>query len=208
MPLVRDLLVEVDDAVVRAMDEHEVGAAIARRGADLVIVARDPWTEEDTELCRRLHALESALPILAVGGGCDVAVRAAALRAGADDFLAVPFEVEELVARTFALVRRASTASRYARAGALSVDFMRRQIFLEGVSVPLTLREYDLLAKLIERAGEVVTRRELAGLTASAKTESESNTVDVHMSRVRDKLDKHASDIETVRGIGYRLRRS
>ena len=68
----------------------------------------------------------------------------------------------------------------------------------------LTLREYDLLSALVERSGEVVTRRELASQVASG---AESNAVDVHMSRIRDKLGSHAATIETVRGLGYRLRR-
>jgi DNA-binding response OmpR family regulator len=88
------------------------------------------------------------------------------------------------------------------------VDFARRQILVERLPVQLTLREYDLLAKLIERAGEVVARRELTGLTAAASIDGESNAVDVHISRIRDKLGPHGSRIETVRGVGYRLRRS
>jgi DNA-binding response OmpR family regulator len=205
LPFVGELLA-FDDAVVLRCDESEVGS-VAAAAADLLVVGRDDWSDEDTELCRRLHAARLAVPLLAVSGPCDTQRRASALRAGADEFLSIPFEVDELVARAFALVRRASSGSRRAHAGVFTVDFARRQIFAGGRPVVLTLREYDLLTMLIERSGEVVTRRELAGSAVSG-SESESNVVDVHMSRIREKLGKCAAQIQTVRGLGYRLRRS
>jgi DNA-binding response OmpR family regulator len=208
LPFVRDLLVGFDEVFVTTeVDSSAVVSASRAAGADLVIVAREAWDDADTELCRRLQAARLEVPLLAVSGPCDTRQRAGALRAGADDFLGVPFEVDELVARAFALVRRASSGSRHARAGPFSVDYARRQIFVEGKSLALTLREYDLLAKLIERAGEVVTRRELSGAAVSGQ-EGESNVVDVHLSRIRDKLGAYAGHVETVRGFGYRLRQS
>jgi DNA-binding response OmpR family regulator len=202
MAFVRELFADLEGVAIRAVEAAEVPLAVVLTDMDLVVVARDTWNDDDTALCGGMHAARLAVPVLAISGPCDTRLRAAALRAGADDFLVVPFEVEELVARAFALVRRAASSSRHARSGVFSVDFARHQISIEGVSLPLTLREYDLLAKLIERAGEVVTRSELSSLSASAGT----NVVDVHMSHIRDKLGKHAAHIETVRGIGYRLR--
>ena len=208
LPFTRDLLVGFDEVVVTTeADAIAVVSASREAGTDLVIVARDAWQDVDTKLCQGLHAARLEVPLLAVSGACEMRQRAGALRAGADDFLGVPFEVEEFVARAFALVRRASSGSRHARAGPFSVDYARRQILVGGQSLALTLREYDLLAKLIERAGEVVTRRELSGETASGQ-EGESNVVDVHMSRIRDKLGTHAVHVETVRGLGYRLKQS
>jgi DNA-binding response OmpR family regulator len=206
MAFVGELLADLDGVTVSSIEPAEVLATATLIGADLLVVARDTWNDDDTELCGGVHAARLSVPVLAVSGPCDTRLRAAALRAGADDFLAVPFEVDELVARALALVRRATSSSRHARAGVFSVDFARHQISIEGVSLQLTLREYDLLTRLIERAGEVVTRRELSNVTAFAGAESESNVVDVHMSHIRDKLGKHAAHIETVRGIGYRLR--
>lgn len=191
-----DALVTVEEALVLAV------AASAGGGADLVIIARDSWTKDDTLFCRILQDEHLALPVLAVSGPCDTGQRAAALRAGADDFLSMPFDPEELVARVLALVRRAPSQSRYARAGVFAVDFRRHEVRVDGRHMALTLREFDLLAALVDRAGEVVTRRELAGRT----TKGESNTVDVHMSRIREKLGPYATQVETVRGIGYRLR--
>ena len=205
LPFVHALLESFADAVV-AVDVHSVGTVLTSSGhvADLVVVARDAWQEDDTELCGRLHALLPAAPILGISGPCETRHGSAALRAGADEFLGIPFDAEELVARASALVRRASCRSRQARVGPISVDFARRKIFVEGRLVPLTLREYDLLAMLIDRVGQVVTRRELAGEMATDG--GNLKVLDVHMSRIRDKVGAQAGRIETVRGIGYRLR--
>jgi two-component system OmpR family response regulator len=196
----------LDGAMVVGAEAKDVAREANRSAVDLVVVGRAAWSDDDTELCRHLHAARLSAPVLAVTGPCDVARRAAALRAGADDFLAIPFDLEELVARVGALVRRAASGSRHARAGDLSVDFARRQVLVAGRPLALTLREYDLLAMLIERAGEVVSRQELSGAAMSGEAEKESNVVDVLMSRIRDKLGPRAARIETVRGTGYRLR--
>jgi DNA-binding response OmpR family regulator len=198
----RDLLESFADEVVAV----DVGAAstLDRPDADLVVVARDAWQDEDTALSSRLQAQRRAVPVFALSGSCDSRHGAAALRAGADEFLAIPFDVEEFVARAVALVRRASRRARQARVGPISVDFARRQIFVDGRLLPLTLREYDLVAMLIDRVGEVVTRRELAG--DAVVTAARLKVIDVHMSRIRDKVGAHAACIETVRGKGYRLR--
>ncbi len=195
-----DALVILEDALV------DVVAASASREADLVVIARDTWSEKDTVLCRLLGEEPLGPPILAVSGPCKARQRVAALQAGADDFLSVPFDSEELVARARALVRRVPSRSRHARAGVVAVDFARRHASVDGRRVALTLREFDLLAALVERCGKVVTRRELARYAMPEKVDS--NTVDVHVSRIREKLGAQGALIETVRGIGYRLRRS
>jgi len=195
-------LLTIEDTVA------EVIAASATGRADIVVIARDTWCEEDTVLCLLLREERLALPIFAVSGPCKARQRVAALRAGADDFLSMPFDSEELVARVLALVRRALSRSRCAHAGLFAVDFTRRLVSVDGRRVSLTLREFDLLAALVDRAGEVVTRRELAEYAMPVATKGASNSVDVHVSRIRDKLGIHAGYIETVRGIGYRLRRS
>ncbi len=212
LPFVRELLTSFADSVTRAPQSAVTRAS----GEDLVVIARDVWGDEATAVCSKLHGERLLFPLLAVSGPCDARERAAALRAGADDFLAIPFDVEELVARAFALVRRASSGLRVLRVGVFSLDLGRREIAAAGSRIPLTLREYDVLALLIERAGEVVTRGELTGHLATDSpghagetprpTTSDSNVVDVHVSRIRDKLGEHASTIETVRGLGYRLR--
>jgi DNA-binding response OmpR family regulator len=203
-----ELLLGFCDALLtKTVGELDVGAALPWADVELVVIARDVWIEEDTELCRSLHAARLKPPVFAVCGACDTRQRTAALRAGADDFLSVPFDVEELVARAFALVRRASSGSRHARVGPFEVDLVRRKIVVRKQQVALTLREYDVLAALIERAGDVVTRKELETQTGASGAGTDSNVVDVHMSRIREKLGADAVYIETVRGLGYRFRR-
>jgi DNA-binding response OmpR family regulator len=195
-----------DEDLLMLLDKDPLTSLLSHPEADLIVIARDTWRQEDTELCRRLQAVRLGKPLLAISGACDTGHRAAALRAGADDFMSVPFEVDEFVARALALVRRASAGSRYARSGPFAVDRARRQIVVSGRTIALTLREYDLLSALIGRPGEVVTRKDLEAAAAPTIGGTESNAIDVHMSRIREKLGAEAGFIETVRGLGYRLR--
>ncbi len=178
---------------------------------DVVAIARKEWRATDTDLCARVSAARATwpgrageVPILALSGPCEGRQRALALQAGADDFLSIPFEHEELVARVSALGRRSPPRS--ARAGAFVVDFRRREILVNDRPVGLTPNEYDLIVALIEQVGEVVSRKELASRIDRAGTGQRSNVVDVHMSRIRRKLGASASRLEAVRGRGYRLR--
>jgi DNA-binding response OmpR family regulator len=187
----------------------EVGAAgtteVVANGTELLVIPRGAWKTRDTDLCARMYGARLGVPCLCVSGPAPLADRSGALKAGADDFLHIPFEIDELVARAVALVRRSSSGPRHVRAGVFVVDFARRQVFVEGQTVSMTLHEYDVLAALIEHAGEVVTRQELAARTSSVAA-PESNIVDVHVSHIREKLGAHAGAIETVRGVGYRFR--
>jgi DNA-binding response OmpR family regulator len=191
---------------VETVDVEQFERTVSPPGpeADLLVIARDPWMFDDTTLCRQLHAMDLAVPVLALSGPCGPRRRAAALRAGADDFLSIPFDIDEVVAHVVALVRRASTRARQARAGPFCVDFARRQIAVEGRAVPLTLREFDVLATLVDHVGAVVARRCLVG--RADPSAGELKAIDVHMSRIRDKIGAHGRLIETVRGVGYRLR--
>src|SRR5208282_4609582 len=120
LPFLRGLFEGLGHSVVTA-EVAEARSAVASGGgggADLVVIARDAWNEEDTDLCRRLREDRLSLPVLAVSGPCDARLRAAALRVGADDFLSVPFDAEELAARALAVVRRMASQSRHARVGA------------------------------------------------------------------------------------------
>lgn len=202
LPFLDDLLASIaEDVAIKSLDAV---ASLAVGQADLVVLARPVWTEEDTRLCAQLDEARSGIPLLAISGPGPFSLRTAALRAGADEFLSMPFEVEELAARAFALLRL-STRGGPLRAGAFVVDSARRRVLVNGGVVPLTLREYDVFAALIAGGGGVVARPALAACIGSTAA-SESNIVDVLVSRIRDKLGDHASAIETVRGLGYRFR--
>lgn len=157
------------------------------------------------DVCRRLRQGGSGVPILILSARGEPADRVRGLDCGADDYLCKPFGVEELLARIRALLRRTLGQSRL-RVGPLEIDRMDQQVRLDRRPVDLTGREYRLFLHLAHRAGRVVTRTELLTQVWSANFDSESNLVEVQISRLRDKLGVHAWMIETVRGQGYRLR--
>jgi DNA-binding response OmpR family regulator len=171
---------------------------------DGVVIGALLTVEQRAERCRKMREEGYAGAILAT---CiDVTEGEALLDAGADDFVTSPADPLELIARLRACVRRASARSRL-RWGPLDLDRMGRVLRLYDRSVALTARESELLACLIEGGGRVVSRASLRERVWRRKEDGGSNLVEVHLSRLRDKLGEHSLLIETVRRAGYRLRR-
>jgi DNA-binding response OmpR family regulator len=156
-------------------------------------------------VCRELRAAGSPTPILMLTARAETAERVLGLDAGADDYLTKPFDVEELLARVRALLRR-SAGIKELRCGPLRVDRESRQLHVEDRPVELTAREYGLLLHLIHHTDRVVSRAELLERVWQTSFDPGSNLVEVQVSRLRDKLGEHARVLETVRGKGYRLR--
>ena len=130
---------------------------------------------------------------------------------GADDYLAKPFSVRELVLRVEAVSRRRASEPASAaphkriEAGRISLDVDAHLCNVDGAELPLTLQEFRLLAYLIEGRGRVRTREDLLADVWNASPELETRTVDTHVKRLRDKLGPAGDIIETVRGLGYRV---
>lgn len=150
----------------------------------------------------RRNGFEGA--ILMLTARAELKDRVHALDQGADDYLTKPFEIDELLARLRALARRGPRILAI-NAGPLHIDLGRRNAFLREALLPLTEREFDLLAHLCRHAGQVVTKAELLGSVWEAE-EIVPNVVEVHLSRLRQKLGEDAGLIETIRKAGYRLR--
>lgn len=151
---------------------------------------------------RRLRAAGLALPVLILTARDGWRERVEGIDAGADDYLAKPFRMEELVARLRAILRRvAGHASPVLRSGSIELDTRTRDVQVEGRPVSLTALEYRLLAYLMHRRGSVVAPTELLDHLYDSGTEREPNAIEAVLTRLRRKLG--APVIETRRGHGY-----
>lgn len=153
---------------------------------------------------RAVRAQKLATPVLILTARDGVPARIAGLDAGADDYLIKPVDLMELAARLRALVRRShGLAESSLEAGALRMDPASRQVWFGGHLVELSLREYETLHVFMLNAGRVLTREQVEQQLYQWGTEVSSNTVEVHIYRLRKKLG--AQVIETLRGVGYIL---
>jgi DNA-binding response OmpR family regulator len=159
------------------------------------------------EVVRRLRDGGSRVPVLMLTARDATADRVAGLDAGADDYLVKPFEFEELLARLRALQRRpAVTHEPQLVVGDLTFDPATRTVTRDGEVLALTVRELGILELLARRHPSAVTRRTIAQQVWDEEADAVgSNTIDVHLGRLRAKLEGAATRIETVRGFGYRL---
>ncbi len=171
---------------------------------DGVLVAPHDPVDARAERCRTLRENGYAGAIVAC---CtDVAEGEVLLEAGADDFVSSAADALELAVRLRACAQRALARARLTW-GSLELDRMRRVVRIRGRTIDLTERESDLLACLMEAGGRIVARARLRQKVWPRTQERRSNMVEVHLSRLRDKLGADATVIETVRRAGYRLRR-
>jgi DNA-binding response OmpR family regulator len=158
------------------------------------------------DLLCELRARRLAVPVMMLTARDAVADRVAGLDGGADDYLAKPFAIDELLSRVRALQRRSrGQLSAIWAVGDLSIDTARRRVFVSQVEVALSAREYDILAALATEPGKVMTRRDLERGSLLVDT-AESNTLDVQIYNLRKKLG--GQRIGTVRGVGYVLERT
>ncbi len=223
------LLVEDDDAIAVALRLHleEAGyrlhreadglramSAIDRQRYDLVLLdlmlpGADGW-----EVCRHLRARHADVPVIMLTARSAEAHRVLGLELGADDYLAKPFSMLELVARIRALFRRmeqmrgaAHTTQSY-RFGPFCLDAVRRELLRGEVVVPLTLREFDLLHFLLRHPGRPFSRAELLQRVWGAGFDGYEHTVNSHINRLRSRIEddpRNPKRVVTVWGVGYRL---
>jgi DNA-binding response OmpR family regulator len=214
--LVVDDDVKLTDSLRRALTEAGMAAVVcgSHREAmtlleastfDLILLDRDLPDGDGIDLCRGLRASGNMTPILVLTARNTVADRVRGLNAGADDYLAKPFDLAELLARLDAL-RRRSVQSSVLKLGPLEIDRMGHRVHVSDAPIDLTGIEYRLLGLLASHAGLVVDRDALLDAGWAPDDRPVVGVVEVHISRLREKLGKHAWLIETVRGAGYRLR--
>jgi two-component system OmpR family response regulator len=159
--------------------------------------------------CQALRSRRVWTPVLMLTARDAIRDRVAGLDSGADDYLVKPFALMELHARLRALVRRGSPERpAILEVGDLCLDPARRSVSRAGVAIQLSAKEFALLETLMRRAGEVVSRVALLEHAWDLAYEARSNVVDVYVRRLREKVDRPfgRDTIETLRGVGYRLR--
>jgi two-component system OmpR family response regulator len=191
-------------------DEGAAGIEAACSGRfDLVITDRMLPQLDGLDIVRALRARGSKTPVIVLSALDSVDERVQGLRAGSDDYLGKPFAIDELVARVESLLRRSSTPPATTLAvDDLELDLLARRASRAGRPLDLTSREFRLLEFLVRHAGQVVTRRMLLEHVWDIHFDPETNVVDVHVSRLRQAVDREFARplIHTVRGVGYMLR--
>jgi two-component system, OmpR family, response regulator len=176
---------------------------------DAMIIDRMLPGMDGLSIVAALRAARNQTPVLVLSALGDVDDRVKGLRAGCDDYLAKPFAFAELLARLEALTRRGSAETRLA-VGDLEMDLLTRTVTRAGRIIDLLPREFRLLEYLMRHAGHIVTRTMLLERVWDHHFDPQTNVIDVHVSRLRQKLDKGFATplLHTVRGAGYTLRAS
>jgi two-component system alkaline phosphatase synthesis response regulator PhoP len=185
-------------------------AAVERELPELVLLDVMLPQEDGLSVLTRLRRNEKTarLPVIMLTAKNTEYDRAYGLDLGADDYISKPFGMMELMARVRALLRRAGpprTGKDY-RLGSLQVDPARREVTVDGAPVQLTFKEFELLRSLLEARGAVLTRDILMDRIWDQAVGRENRTLDVHIRTLRAKLGPAGRCVETVRGVGYRIR--
>ena len=193
--------------------DAEFRAACARRIPDAVLLDIMLPDTDGMAILKRMRKTPGlkSVPVMMMTAKDAELDTVTALDAGADDYLTKPFGMMEMVSRVRALLRRSRVhverEDTVFAEGPLSIDTARREVLCNGKDIALTMREFDLLSFLIQSPGVVFTREELLQRVWGWDFDGGSRTVDVHVQTIRQKLGDAAKMIETVRGVGYRLKR-
>ena len=217
----RVLVVEDDPMIGRAVVAglHEQGYAVdwVKDGAeaelalgnavyDLALLDLGLPRRDGLDVLKNVRRSNNHLPVLIITARDSVADRVAGLDSGADDYLVKPFDLDELLARTRAVIRRHGGRGQTEIAyGALKLDPVQRRVIFRGDDIDLSPREFAVLEALMKEPGAVVSRERLEDAVYGWGEEVGSNSIEVHVHHLRRKL---ASDlIRNVRGVGYRIAR-
>ena len=203
-------LVEAGHSCARAGD-GEGGLAAARDGEfDVMIVDRMMPKMNGVQLIETLRREGDQTPVLFLSALGEVGDRVAGLQAGGDDYLVKPYAFAELSARVEALARRRETGSvqTLLRVGELEMDLIGRAVHRQGKEIDLQPREFQLLEFMMRHAGQSVTRTMLLESVWEYHFDPQTNVIDVHISRLRAKIDKGFDSplLHTIRGAGYMIR--
>jgi two-component system response regulator RegX3 len=221
------LVVEDEDSIVEALvvglKREKFRVRVAREGRealDMFEAARPDLVLLDImlpdmsgiDVCRQIRR-SSDLPIIMVSAKSSEVDMVVGLEIGADDYIAKPFRLRELVARMRAALRRApgeeaGNGSRALASRDLQIDRQRREVTFKGALIKLPLKEFELLELLMVNAGKVVTRRTIIERVWGVSYVGDTKTLDVHVKRLRSRIEEEPASprrIVTIRGVGYRF---
>ncbi|MFN2464255.1 MAG: response regulator transcription factor [Candidatus Dormibacteria bacterium] len=193
-----------DDGLDRARAENP----------DLILLDINMPGMSGLDVCRKLRAEGSLVPIIMLTAKTDTIDKVVGLEVGADDYVTKPYEVRELMARIGAHLRRSDAAVEAVPASSrreypgLAVDVSRRQVWRDGKEVTLTVTEFNVLALLTSRPGHVFSRSDLLKDVWGYEVDIETRTVDAHVYRLRKKIEVDSERpryIHSVPGVGYRF---
>lgn len=202
------------DAVI-AGDGPTALREFAARDIDIVLLDLMLPGMSGTDVCRKLRAT-SEVPVIMVTARDSEIDKVVGLELGADDYVTKPYSSRELIARIRAVLRRKSSGSDAAEepdenvleVGRVRMDVERHTVTVDGEPVNMPLKEFDLLEYLLRNAGRVLTRGQLIDRIWGADYVGDTKTLDVHVKRLRSKIEKEPSDpknLITVRGLGYKF---
>jgi len=199
---IRDTLERALYAVEWVPDGAQALAALKSNTFDLVVLDLGLPKVDGVEVLRKVRGEGGAVPVIVLSARDTASDRVLGLDAGADDYLIKPFDVDELLARVRAQLRRQRGAAvNVIEHGPLRLDPAALTVTFEGQPVALQRREFMLLQKLLQSAGQVLSRAQLEDALYGWDSGVESNSVDVHIHKLRRKL--YPEVIRTVRGVGY-----
>jgi len=210
-PRLADLLAQLLTAerhVVDVAASGRDGLDLARSGVDAIVLDVGLPDISGVEVARRIRRSGSAVPILFLTARDAVADRVAGLDAGGDDYLVKPFAFEELAARLRSITRRpAAPPTALLACGPIALDDVGRAVCVDGRPISLSPREFSLLEALMRHPDQVLTRDQLLDHAWPLAVAVTPNSVDAYVAFLRRKLGSAGRRIETVRGVGFRLRR-
>lgn len=186
--------------------------AVSQQLPDIVLLDIMLPGIDGLEVLERLRADRKTadIPVILITAKGSEFEKVIGLDSGADDYVAKPFGVMELISRIKAVLRRVprQDAAEQITVDGLTIDIRQHTVTIEGKEIDLTLKEFNLLHCLMRNEGRVFTRDELLGIVWGYDAETETRTVDVHIGTIRQKLGEYSSYIKTVRGLGYRFARN
>ena len=185
----------------------QIGLELVRGSAfDIVLLDLGLPDVDGIELCRQIRSIDAQVRVVMLTARSEEVDTVVGLDAGADDYVAKPFRLAELLARIRAQLRRSGTG--LLQVGLLVADPAARRASIDGHELDLTAKEFDLLAILMSHLGSVVTREQLMSDVWDQHWDGSTKTLDVHISSLRRKIGDDPSDpqfITTLRGVGYRF---